>query len=103
MYMDRRTTSAFQSLARTLSDPSVTHCENHWMPWVLMPRSWTASPRALHSCRPQTLSWPLRATGVPVGGLVVTGGVVGGRVVGAVVGGRVVGAVVVGAVVGVVP
>src|SRR5687768_4373943 len=83
MYIEIRRTSAFHSFARTSSEASLTQFAYHCSPCVLMPRSWTGLPWALQSCRPQTSSRPLRATGVaPAGGVVgaVVGGVVGGVV-----------------------
>lgn len=53
----------------------MTHWAYHWMPWVLMPRSWIGRPYRLQSLVPQTRSWPLIAAGVvppPPPGAVVT-------------------------------
>src|SRR5690349_863531 len=59
--------SAFQSLRSAASELAFTQFGKNCRPWLLMPRSWIAVPDWLHRCTPQTLSWPLTATGEPAG------------------------------------
>src|SRR5690349_11194467 len=63
--MEIRRTSAPQSVASASSEAVLTHCEYHWMPCVLMPRSWIGFPCWLHSFTPHTRNCPLTSAGRP--------------------------------------
>src|SRR5664279_4245360 len=56
--MARRTSSAFQSLARAAKAAAFTIPPCHCRPMVLMPRSWTGLPLLSHRCVPMTCSRP---------------------------------------------
>src|SRR5688572_11301252 len=72
-----RKMSAFQSKASASREPAFRHPGNHWMPWLLMPRSWIRVPPSLQRPVPQTRSWPWRETGEPLPGVGVARAVVG--------------------------
>src|ERR1041384_2650665 len=66
--MATRRKSAFQSLTSASHHWDLEHRWYHWMPCVLMPRSWTGLPYWLHSCTPHTRSSPVTSCGrVPPG------------------------------------